>query len=112
MQLEQQSSMVNASSHEIRYERPVRSGDIHKTGRPQVVGPSGSFEYAVLKRLFDVVAVLIVSPFVLPLVALIALAVRFSSPGPAFFSHRRICQGGVSFSMWKFRTMSATQLKG
>jgi len=28
-----------------------------------------------------------------------------SSPGPIFYSHRRIRKGGAFFSMWKFRTM-------
>lgn len=106
MQLEQQS-LTNAGLRKIRYELPVRSGGIHRTALPQGIGPSDSFEYAVLKRAFDVLAVLLFSPFVLPLIALIALAVRLSSPGPAFFSHRRICQGGAFFSMWKFRTMCA-----
>ena len=35
----------------------------------------------------------------------IAAAVRLSSPGPIFFSHRRIRCHGAFFSMWKFRTM-------
>ena len=37
---------------------------------------------------------------------LVAALVRFTSPGPVFFSHRRISLNGAFFSMWKFRTMS------
>jgi lipopolysaccharide/colanic/teichoic acid biosynthesis glycosyltransferase len=36
---------------------------------------------------------------------LVALLVRWNSPGPVFFYHRRVCRNGAFFSMWKFRTM-------
>jgi lipopolysaccharide/colanic/teichoic acid biosynthesis glycosyltransferase len=32
-------------------------------------------------------------------------AMMWTSPGPIFFSHRRIRKNGAFFSMWKFRTM-------
>jgi lipopolysaccharide/colanic/teichoic acid biosynthesis glycosyltransferase len=35
----------------------------------------------------------------------VGLLVKLTSPGPIFFSHRRICRDGAFFSMWKFRTM-------
>jgi lipopolysaccharide/colanic/teichoic acid biosynthesis glycosyltransferase len=44
-------------------------------------------------------------PILLPLLLILALIVRCTSPGPIFFSHRRICKNGAFFSMWKFRTM-------
>ena len=40
-----------------------------------------------------------------PLMALLALAVRISSPGPILFAHTRLGRGGRDFSCWKFRTM-------
>lgn len=64
-----------------------------------------SFRYQVIKRLFDIFVVLLISPLVVPLGAIIACLVSISSPGPIFFSHRRISRGGSFFSMWKFRTM-------
>jgi lipopolysaccharide/colanic/teichoic acid biosynthesis glycosyltransferase len=39
------------------------------------------------------------------LLGAVAALVKLSSPGPVFYSHRRICKGGAFFSMWKFRTM-------
>jgi lipopolysaccharide/colanic/teichoic acid biosynthesis glycosyltransferase len=36
---------------------------------------------------------------------LVSLLVMISSPGPIFYSHRRIRRHGAFFSMWKFRTM-------
>ena len=38
---------------------------------------------------------------------LIALAIKWSSPGPVFYASRRIGQHGKPFKMWKFRSMVA-----
>jgi Undecaprenyl-phosphate galactose phosphotransferase WbaP len=69
-------------------------------------GPRRLFRYRVIKRTLDIFLVVVCSPILLILFATIAAAVRFSSPGPIFFSHRRIRRHGAFFSMWKFRTMS------
>lgn len=37
--------------------------------------------------------------------ALIALAIRLDSPGPALFKQTRVGQGGREFQFWKFRSM-------
>jgi sugar transferase (PEP-CTERM system associated) len=41
----------------------------------------------------------------LPLLPLIALAVRISSPGPVLYRQKRVGLGGVPFYCYKFRTM-------
>jgi exopolysaccharide biosynthesis polyprenyl glycosylphosphotransferase len=60
---------------------------------------------AIAKRAFDLavsaVGLLLLSPFL----AGMALAVRFSSPGPVLYRQRRIGQRGRPFTMLKFRTM-------
>jgi Undecaprenyl-phosphate galactose phosphotransferase WbaP len=43
--------------------------------------------------------------FLLPLLALIAFAIRCNSAGPALFAHERIGRGGRTFRALKFRTM-------
>jgi Undecaprenyl-phosphate galactose phosphotransferase WbaP len=67
--------------------------------------PRQLFRYRVVKRGMDVAIILLLSPILLLLVVVIAALVRLSSPGPIFFSHRRIERHGAFFTMWKFRTM-------
>jgi sugar transferase (PEP-CTERM system associated) len=43
----------------------------------------------------------------LPLIPLIALAVKLSSPGPVFYRQKRVGRNGVIFDCYKFRTMRA-----
>ncbi len=73
--------------------------------KPAVQSPETLFRYRVLKRGVDLLLVLLCLPVLLLAIALIALAIRITSPGPIFFSHRRIRRHGRFFSMWKFRTM-------
>lgn len=57
-----------------------------------------------LKRLFDLAIIMLATPFVLPVVALLALAVRLDG-GSAFYSQYRIGRNGELFRVWKLRSM-------
>jgi exopolysaccharide biosynthesis polyprenyl glycosylphosphotransferase len=59
----------------------------------------------VLKRLIDVVVSLLVLIVLSPLYLLLVIAVKVSSPGPAFFKQARIGLHGKSFYIIKYRTM-------
>jgi len=59
----------------------------------------------ILKRTMDVVVASVVLLLCLPLLLAAALAVRFSSPGPVFYSQERVGRGGRRFRVHKFRTM-------
>ena len=72
---------------------------------PRLSGPEARFSYRVIKRGVDILLVIALLPILLPMCGLIALVIRATSPGPIFFSHRRIRRRGSFFSMWKFRTM-------
>jgi exopolysaccharide biosynthesis polyprenyl glycosylphosphotransferase len=61
----------------------------------------------VVKRAFDLVAGSLLLLFALPLMALIALAIRLDSPGPVIFKQRRVGENGKLFMMYKFRSMVA-----
>jgi exopolysaccharide biosynthesis polyprenyl glycosylphosphotransferase len=60
---------------------------------------------AAVKRAMDVVITVVGLIALLPVMALIAIAVRLTSPGPVIFSHKRVGEGGKIFQMYKFRTM-------
>ncbi len=64
-----------------------------------------SFYTSTGKRLFDAVAVSIGIVALSPLLAVVALAVRFSSRGPIFFRQVRTGQFGDPFQIFKFRSM-------
>jgi len=61
--------------------------------------------YLGLKRVIDVVLSVGLLLFTAPLMAIIALAVKFESPGPAIFSQERIGFRGRRFMVHKFRSM-------
>mgnify|MGYP001765609763 FL=1 len=70
--------------------------------------------YHAVKRLMDLVIVILALPFWLPLIGLIALIIRVTSPGaPAIFVQYRTGKGGQRFRMFKFRSMvpNAEELK-
>ena len=58
------------------------------------------------RRTLDVVAAGIALLLLLPLLALVALAIRLTSPGPAIFRQDRVGQARRTFTIYKFRTMS------
>ncbi len=62
--------------------------------------------YSLFKRLLDLLLVTASLPLTLPLGCLIALAIRFTSPGPVLFRQVRVGQGGAHFPMLKFRSMT------
>ncbi len=58
------------------------------------------------KRVIDMVLSLVVLVFGWPLLVVIALLVKRSSPGPALFVQERVGKGQKPFSLYKFRTMT------
>lgn len=61
----------------------------------------------MLKRAFDLIGALTAVVLLSPLLASIALGVKFSSRGPVFFRQERMGRGFVPFRIFKFRTMVA-----
>lgn len=58
------------------------------------------------KRLFDLLVAGGALLLLLPLLAVLALAVRIDSPGPVFFRQQRVGRHGRLFRIHKFRTMA------
>ena len=77
--------------------------------RPSWLIFSGGFRKGRLllagKRLLDVGASLIGVLLALPLMILVAIAVRLDSPGPILYRQRRVGQHGRLFNLFKFRSM-------
>jgi lipopolysaccharide/colanic/teichoic acid biosynthesis glycosyltransferase len=62
--------------------------------------------YLAAKRIFDLAVVILLIPFWLPIVGLIALLILITSPGaPVMYLQQRTGRGGRRFRMYKFRTM-------
>jgi exopolysaccharide production protein ExoY len=59
----------------------------------------------VLKRLVDIVGSLVLIVVLLPIAAIIALAIVLESPGSVVFVHRRVGRNRKPFPLVKFRTM-------
>jgi exopolysaccharide biosynthesis polyprenyl glycosylphosphotransferase len=69
--------------------------------------PALSEYQRMVKRGFDLVLSLLSMPFILPLMAVVALAIWLDDGGPIFFCPRRAGENGREFKMLKFRTMVA-----
>ncbi|MFI5009616.1 MAG: exopolysaccharide biosynthesis polyprenyl glycosylphosphotransferase [Solirubrobacterales bacterium] len=67
------------------------------------VNPKG-LQFA-LKHAFDRVFAVVLLLVLAPLIALTALVVRLSSPGPVMFRQRRVGRDGSVFDLYKFRSM-------
>jgi len=70
--------------------------------------------YLVIKRFMDVFLVLVTLPFWVPLLGVIAVIIRLTSPGArVMFKQLRTGKGGQRFHMYKFRSMvpNAEELK-
>jgi lipopolysaccharide/colanic/teichoic acid biosynthesis glycosyltransferase len=59
------------------------------------------------KRAFDIALAGLLLLALLPLFALVALAIRLESEGPVFFRQQRVGRGGRLFTFYKFRSMYA-----
>ncbi len=74
--------------------------------------PEASWE-SVAKQLIDFFGAATLLLVLAPLLALVALSVKLTSPGPVFFRQQRSGLNGRPFTLYKFRTMvtNAEQLK-
>jgi exopolysaccharide biosynthesis polyprenyl glycosylphosphotransferase len=59
----------------------------------------------MIKRTFDLACGSLMLLLTMPLLAVLAIAIRVTSSGPALFRQERVSQGGRSFILFKFRTM-------
>jgi exopolysaccharide biosynthesis polyprenyl glycosylphosphotransferase len=67
--------------------------------------PRFSLGQRVIKRSADLVVAIITLVLASPLLAVLAIGVKLSSPGPILFRQRRVGYRGSEFTMLKFRSM-------
>ena len=61
--------------------------------------------YEISKRIFDILLSFVMLIILLPVIFIIAIAIKFDSPGPILFKQIRVGKGGKEFIILKFRTM-------
>ncbi|ODT46946.1 MAG: undecaprenyl-phosphate glucose phosphotransferase [Methylobacterium sp. SCN 67-24] len=90
-----------------RFENPhiVRVGSLASL---RLTRPALSFTQVTFKRVFDICAASAILVASLPLLLLIALAIRIDSKGPVLFLQRRYGFNQEPFRIFKFRTMTTT----
>lgn len=59
----------------------------------------------MLKRLFDIIVAIVLLILLSPVFLIIAIWMKFDSPGSIFYRQNRVTQYGKTFKIFKFRTM-------
>ena len=67
--------------------------------------------YFYLKGLIDFVFALVLLPVALPAMAIVAIAIRLDSKGPALFRQKRVGHAGKPIIVYKFRTMRSVDIE-
>lgn len=60
----------------------------------------------VIKRMADIIFSLLILAIFSPLMVIIAILIKLTSPGPVFYKQKRLGLGGEVFDMLKFRSMT------
>ncbi len=99
-----------------REERPrggLNAAVAHEYDRYESVVEGSDWSLSGARRAMDMVISVLALLFFAPLIAVLAVAVHFSSPGPIIFRQQRVGRMGELFTIYKFRTMeTAPHQKG
>lgn len=82
------------------HSQPVAGTSLIHVSTPRLVGVD-----AFAKRAFDVMGSSLLLIALSPVFLIVALCVKLSDPGPAFFHQQRVGKDGTRFYMHKFRSM-------
>lgn len=101
------------SGHPVYHYKQVWEAE---TGRVQIEHMSENgfgalvpgFAYQKMKRAIDVGLALLGMPFIVPVIAVCAAAIKWDSGGAVFFRQRRMGFRGIEFHVLKLRTMTET----
>ncbi len=99
---------LNVSVVPPTYGRQMHNIDVEDIGGIPILREKETrphFLYPALKRAFDILVSATAMLLLCWLYAILALVVKFDSPGPIIFRQRRIGKNGKEFDFFKFRTM-------
>ncbi len=98
---------INTELLEPQLESVVPLGIGHWGGTPTLVVSRGplSLPERVTKRMVDLAFVMLLAPVALPVAAILALLVKWESPGPCLFSQERVGRKNGLYRCYKLRTM-------
>jgi exopolysaccharide biosynthesis polyprenyl glycosylphosphotransferase len=65
--------------------------------------------YEGIKRLIEIISIIITLPISIPLIIIISLLIKITSTGPIIYKQERIGRGDKPFTLYKFRTMKNDQ---
>jgi sugar transferase (PEP-CTERM system associated) len=91
-----ESTFGRISTRELRPSQLIFSTEL---------GPNPS--RVLLQSVYSMAIAVVAAVVALPIMALVAIAVKLSSPGPAVYSQRRTGKNDVPFMLYKFRSMYA-----
>src|SRR5260370_9072032 len=96
---------TTSRAEDLAAPRKPRRGTPDPTPTPPLAPTTLQRCYAPVRRALDFSAALTLLVVSCPVLLLAALAVRFSSRGPAFYTQVRTGRGGRPFTIYKIRTM-------
>jgi lipopolysaccharide/colanic/teichoic acid biosynthesis glycosyltransferase len=88
-------------------EYPKRPIDISLPPQAVLAVPTAWSVQRALKRALDIAVAAVLLVALVPVIVLIAVSIRVTSPGPILFTQERVGRNRQSFRMYKFRTMLA-----
>ena len=67
--------------------------------------PLDKFRNRIMKRMEDIIVAIAGLIIAAPIIAIAAILIKKTSPGPVFYVQQRCGEGGVPFNLYKLRTM-------
>lgn len=83
----------------------ANESDLGEDSKVEVEIRDVSWPEAVLKRVFDLLSVLVILALFWWIMIIVMVGIKLSSPGPLVFGHLRVGRGGKTFRCYKFRSM-------
>jgi exopolysaccharide biosynthesis polyprenyl glycosylphosphotransferase len=93
-------ALTNVTGNRVSL-RPMGSVPLLHVDEPELTGTR-----KLVKAMFDRCVAALALVLLAPFFAAIALVVRVTSSGPAFFRQERVGRDGETFRLWKFRSMT------